>query len=222
MPTLLVIHSSADLKGSHTRALTDVVSDAWSKLSDQHRVVTRDLHRQKLPHLDFIEQHQPPESRGASILSREADALQDELLSELLEADALVVGAPMYNFGVPSTLKSWIDFVLVPGATAPSTRPKQPMAGRTVVIITSQGTSATEVRTSLMVDPLEAVFCTAMGMDSLVISADRTNDKISERSSRAFAETQDLCRETTKYIAKSIRVQREDITDVEKRSTSVQ
>lgn len=48
-----------------------------------------------------------------------AEALQDELVGELLGADVLLVGAPLYNYSVPSSLKTWIDHVDIPGRTAP-------------------------------------------------------------------------------------------------------
>ena len=48
------------------------------------------------------------------------DRYQELLVGELLAADVVLVGAPMYNWSVPSTLKAWIDWIHVPGLTAPA------------------------------------------------------------------------------------------------------
>ncbi|AKH68159.1 acyl carrier protein phosphodiesterase [Spongiibacter sp. IMCC21906] len=78
----------------------------------------RDLHSQPIPHLDG--------ERFAAFSSPEAElndyqkevlALSDTLISELKAAKVLILGVPMYNLGVPSTLKAWIDHVARAGQT---------------------------------------------------------------------------------------------------------
>ena len=49
-------------------------------------------------------------------------------------ADAVVIGAPMYNWGIPSTLKAWLDHICVLGTTMPIDGPTQPFAGKPVVV----------------------------------------------------------------------------------------
>lgn len=70
-----------------------------------------------------------------------AEALQQALVDELLAADVVVVGAPMYNYSLPSSLKAWIDHIHIPGVTAPFDGDTQPMAGRPAVVVTSRGGS---------------------------------------------------------------------------------
>jgi FMN-dependent NADH-azoreductase len=60
------------------------------------------------------------------------------LIDELEEADAVLIGAPMYNFSIPSTLKAWLDAVLLPGRTAGE---KPSVAGTPVVVVASRGGS---------------------------------------------------------------------------------
>jgi FMN-dependent NADH-azoreductase len=65
-----------------------------------------------------------------------AAALQREIVDELLAADVLLVGVPVYNFSLPSTLKAWVDRVHVPGWTFAG---PQPLAGRHAVLVTASG-----------------------------------------------------------------------------------
>lgn len=146
MPSLLQLDSSADLENSRSRAITATFADAWRELGADHTVVVRDLHREQLPHLADAALHLPASSRPHTDLPRapgfaEAEALQAELVEELLAADVVIVGAPLYNYSMPSTLKAWIDNIHIPGLTAPSDSPTQPLAGRPAVIVSSRGAS---------------------------------------------------------------------------------
>lgn len=78
----------------------------------------RDLAKDNLPHLDSntlkaIASRDPKETDA----HREAGRLSDKLTEELLASDLLVVVTPMWNFGIPSALKAWIDLVVRPGKT---------------------------------------------------------------------------------------------------------
>jgi FMN-dependent NADH-azoreductase len=140
VPNLLHLDSSADLSGSRTRALTATFAEAWRAAGPDHLVTRRDLHRDPLPHLADAALHWPPRLRPAgSAPPAEAETLQRELIDELLAADVLLVGAPLYNYTVPSSLKAWLEHVHVPGLTTPFDEPTQPLAGRPAVVVTSQG-----------------------------------------------------------------------------------
>lgn len=142
MPTLLQLDSSADLEHSHSRAITAAFADAWRAVGDDHTVTVRDLHRNPLPHLASSALHWPPRLRPEGPPPpAAAEALQQELIDELLAADVLLVGAPLYNYSMPSTLKAWIDHIHVLGVTAPFDLPAQPLAGRPAVVVTSRGAS---------------------------------------------------------------------------------
>ncbi len=128
MPSLLHIDSSADLTHSRSRALTAAFADAWRARGPEYTVVRRDLHVDQLPHLESSALHWAVADRTADEhVDPQADALRQEVIDELLAADVVVVGAPLYNYTVPSTLKAWIDRVHVPGVLAGGV---QPLAGR--------------------------------------------------------------------------------------------
>ena len=142
MPILLHLDSSSDLTASRSRAITQTFADKWRSLGDVHTVVYRDLHRDALPHLSDASLHFPPHLRPVHANpSAEQEELQAVLIAELLAADVVLIGVPLYNYSMPSTLKAWIDYIHVPAVTAPFTDPstQQPMAGRSVVLISSRG-----------------------------------------------------------------------------------
>lgn len=179
MPVLLRLDSSADLRGSRSRAVTSTFTEAWRACGPDHRVVERDLHRDPLPHLADPDLHWPPRLRpeGATPPAA-AERLQGELVEELLGADVLLVGAPLYNYTVPSTLKAWLDHVHVPGLTAPFDEPTQPLAGRSAVVVTSRGASydagSPTEGWDHAVPVLRLLLGTALGMDVSVITTSLT------------------------------------------------
>jgi FMN-dependent NADH-azoreductase len=147
VPQLLHLDSAAALKNSRSREITATFADTWRGLGPGYTVTRRDLHTDPLPHLADAVLHWPPHLRpeGAATASPEAlaaaQALQDELVGELLAADVVLVGAPLYNYSVPSSLKAWIDNIHVPGRTAPFGDSGQPLAGRPAVVVSSRGAS---------------------------------------------------------------------------------
>jgi FMN-dependent NADH-azoreductase len=142
MPNLLHLDSSADLARSRSRAVTASFAQAWRAAGAGHTVTYRDLHADPVPHLPDAALHWAPRLRPADAAPpAEAEALQQELLAELLAADAVVIGVPLYNYTVPSALKAWLDHIHVPGTTAPFDTADQPLAGRPAVIVTSRGGS---------------------------------------------------------------------------------
>ncbi len=137
MPTLLHIDSSADLAHSRSRALTAAFADAWRARGPEYTVVRRDLHVDPLPHLEASALHWAAADRTADeVVAPEAEALRQEVIDELLAADVLLVGSPLYNYTVPSTLKAWLDRVHIPGVLVGDV---QPMQGRPVVTVVSRG-----------------------------------------------------------------------------------
>jgi FMN-dependent NADH-azoreductase len=139
MTTLLHLDSSADLTGSVSRQLTARFAAGWTALG--HEVVRRDLFTEQPPHLPSNVLHWAPSLREAGESVDPAhDRYQEELVGELLAADVVMVGAPMYNWSVPSTLKAWIDWIHVPGMTAPG-GPEDPgaLAGKPIVIASGRG-----------------------------------------------------------------------------------
>ena len=130
---LLQIDSSALGAQSATRELTQAIVADWRAREPGIEVSYRDLDREPLPHLT-----------AASIGGDAAQlALREMLLAEFLGADVIVIGAPMYNFGIPSTLKAWIDRIAVAGRTFRySANGLECLAGGRKVIVASARGSA--------------------------------------------------------------------------------
>ncbi len=113
MSRILVIRSSANGEASVSNRLID----AYLAAHPEAHVTERDLDANPVPHvtsasLAGIGRHAPEGDKFA-----ETRALQDTLIAEVFDADLVVIGLPMYNFGMPSTLKSWFDFVGRAGTT---------------------------------------------------------------------------------------------------------
>jgi FMN-dependent NADH-azoreductase len=118
MPTLLHVDSSMRVEGSRSRALSGHFARNWQQAHPDGSVIYRDLAADPLPHFDlhaFTANLVADEDRTAA--QREARALTETLTGEVLAADEIVIGVPLYNFGAPSTLKAWIDRIVAPGVT---------------------------------------------------------------------------------------------------------
>jgi FMN-dependent NADH-azoreductase len=179
MANLLHLDSSADLENSRSRAIGHSFSEAWLAAAPGNSVTHRDLHRDPLPHLADAALHWPPRLRPAgSTVPADAEALQSSLIAELLAADALLVGAPLYNYSLPSSLKAWIDNIHVPAVTAPFDVDTQPLAGRPAVIVTSRGASYDPGSPTdgwdHEVPALRLILGTALGMNVTVIATNLT------------------------------------------------
>jgi FMN-dependent NADH-azoreductase len=116
--TILVVDSSPSGERSVSRRLTArVLSELKAKHPDS-TIVKRDLSADPFPHLDGLTIgafFTPPEQWNASLT--DAVRRSDAAIDEVLAADVIVVGAPMYNLGIPSGLKAWIDHIVRPGRT---------------------------------------------------------------------------------------------------------
>ncbi|MEL6549620.1 MAG: NAD(P)H-dependent oxidoreductase [Pseudomonadota bacterium] len=135
--TILRIDASARKEGSVTRDLTEKVT---ARLGAE-RVITRDL----TDGIDLLDEGwlaanwTAPEERSAA--QKAALAGSDTLIEELMAADTLVIGAPIYNFGVPAALKAWIDQVARAGITFKytDTGPQGLLEGKRAIIVTASG-----------------------------------------------------------------------------------
>ncbi len=137
---LLVINSSAAREGSISRTL---VEDAVSRLVEANlaaKVVRRDLGASPIPHLS-TETLAGVRGVPATAAEQRARALSDELIAELRAADTIVIGAPMYNFGVTTGLRAWFDHVLRAGETFSysDAGPQGLLPGKRVIVIESRG-----------------------------------------------------------------------------------
>ncbi|MBV2152857.1 FMN-dependent NADH-azoreductase [Kitasatospora sp. SUK 42] len=139
MPTLLHIDSSAVADGSVSREVTAAFRAAWLAEHPDGTVIHRDLAAAPIPHLELhgiTAGFAPAEAHSAEQAA--AFALREELMAELEGADAVVIGTPMYNFTIPSTLKAWLDQVILVGRTAG----EEPSAkGTPVTVVAARGGS---------------------------------------------------------------------------------
>jgi FMN-dependent NADH-azoreductase len=179
MPHLLHLDSSADPRTSTSRTVTAAFVDAWRGRGRGFTVTSRDLQSDPPPHLPDAALHWAPRLRTEGEAVDPADQeLQNGFLDELLAADVLLIGAPMYNWSLPSTLKAWIDHVHVLGTTVPFDTTDQPLSGRSAVIVSSRGASYDEATASAgwdhTVPPLELVLGRSFGMTVEVITVQLT------------------------------------------------
>jgi len=141
MSTVLVLTSSALGAASVSSQL---VQDAIALLRphDRHlRVITRDLGSNPIPHLTIESATALRGAEPANAAQAAARVLSDELIAELKAADILVVGAPMYNFGIASTLKTRFDHVLRAGITFKysGSGPVGLLEGKRAIVVESRG-----------------------------------------------------------------------------------
>jgi FMN-dependent NADH-azoreductase len=139
MATLLHLDSSLYPQGSASRDVTATFRKEWEAQHPDGKVIYRDLAAEPLPHLELdaaLAGFTAPDQRTAE--QSAAFVLREQLAAELEEADAVLIGAPMYNFTIPSALKAWLDQVIIMGRTAGE---KPSAAGTPVVVVASRGGS---------------------------------------------------------------------------------
>lgn len=142
MSTLLQLNTSIHGSQGQSSQLADEFVAAWQATHRQGKTLRRDLARHPVPHLTaerfaaFLAQ---PEQRSPAQAAAAADS--DALIEELQAADVIVIGLPMYNFGVPSTLKAYFDHVARAGITFRYTEngPVGLLRNKRAVIIATRG-----------------------------------------------------------------------------------
>lgn len=141
MTTLLKINSSILASGNANR-LVEAFVDGWRATHPNARIIARDLTRAPVPHLDettLTGFGTPAEQRTPA--QQAAVARSDALIAELQAADVIAIGVPMYNFGIPSPLKAWIDHVARAGITFKYTAqgPIGLLQGKQVYVLAARG-----------------------------------------------------------------------------------
>src|ERR1700680_3922069 len=137
---LLRIDSSAR-NVSVTRQLTARSAEEWKKNHPDGDVIYRDLSATKLPPITDDWSATRLEESKLTPAQRSYLSTSDELIEELRAADTVVIGAPMYNFSIPSSLKAWIDQIVRLGKTVGygPNGPQGLLARKKVIVITSRG-----------------------------------------------------------------------------------
>lgn len=141
MSKVLVLTSSALGDGSVSNKLAQ---DAVAKLraaDPSLQVVERNLGESHIPHLTQDSANVLRGGAPANQAQKDALDLSNALVEELKAADIVVIGSPMYNFGITSTLKAWFDHVLRAGVTFRYTEagPEGLLKGKRAIVIESRG-----------------------------------------------------------------------------------
>ena len=140
MTNLLVLTSSLSGDASVSNLLVEQTVAHVLAADPAATVVRRDLAADAVPHLTA---ETVAGVRAVATTPAEAEArdLSDALVAELKAADVIVIGAPMYNFSIPSTLKAWFDHVLRAGVTFSYSEagPKGLVTGKKVIVVEARG-----------------------------------------------------------------------------------
>lgn len=130
--TMKLLHLDASSLGQHSvsRELSAAIVGQLAREIPSLQITYRDLTAQPLPH-------------WTPVLDAESAAAQSgqQVMDEFKAADVIVIGAPMYNFSIPSQLKAWIDRVVVAGQTFRYTEngPEGLATGKRVIVASSRG-----------------------------------------------------------------------------------
>lgn len=142
MSTLLQINSSVFSGGGQSSQLADHYVATWKKSNPGAKVVTRDLATDAIPHLGGATVgafFTPADKRDDA--QKAAVALSDALVEEIKAADVIVIGAPMYNFNIPSVLKAYFDHIARAGLTFSYTEkgPVGLLTGKKAIVFSARG-----------------------------------------------------------------------------------
>ena len=129
-----LLHLDSSALGTHsvTRELSAAIVARWQDAIPGVAIEYRDLDKNPIAHLT-----------GGALSGEDAEAKSDSerTLAQFLDSDVVVIGAPMYNFGIPSTLKAWIDRVAVAGKTFRygENGPEGLAGGKKVIVASGRG-----------------------------------------------------------------------------------
>lgn len=137
---VLIVTSSANGAESVSSRLIDEFTVRLREAEPGLASVRRDIGAEPIPHLTERTVHAIRGKAPETPAERDAIALSDALIAELREADLIVIGAPMYNFGMASTLKTWFDHVLRARVTFRYTEagPEGLLEGKKAVVVESR------------------------------------------------------------------------------------
>jgi FMN-dependent NADH-azoreductase len=137
-----LLHIDASIQGerSISRALSARAAARWRDANPEGTVTYRDLAADPLPHLGpagaqarFVptDQHNPEQAASWAISA--------ELVGEVAAADTVLLGLPVYNYGPPSTVKSWVDHLVAPGLSMDPATGDGLLGGRELIVLEARG-----------------------------------------------------------------------------------
>ena len=140
MSHLLHIDSSIRGEQSISRRLTARAAAAWRASHPGGTVTYRDLGSDPLPHFDTaggLARLVPPEERTPG--QETSWELSRELIAEIREADTILLGLPLYNYGAPSSVKAWVDHLIAPGLSFDPATGAGLLGEREFLVLASRG-----------------------------------------------------------------------------------
>jgi len=141
MSQILLITSNPRLQ-SHSTKVARALADKLATRAPNAAVPVRDLTREPLPHIDdsFATGRALPADK-LTPAQRDVLALSDKLLNELFAADTIIIAAGMINFGIPSNLKAYIDYIVRPGVAFRYSEkgPEGLIKGKKVYLVLARG-----------------------------------------------------------------------------------
>lgn len=142
MATLLRINSSVFGDNGNSSVLTQEFVQRWKTQHPTGEVLVRDFAKEDVPHLDAVRVQalfSPAEGRTAA--QQAVLDYSDKIIAEIEAADVIVMGVPMYNFGIPSRLKAYFDHIARAGVTFKYTEtgPVGLLNNKPVYIIATRG-----------------------------------------------------------------------------------
>ena len=142
MNTVLCLNCSIQGDNSHSRQLSNKLLERIKKTYSSVKIVSRDLAKDPLPHLNGAQFNAfitPPEQRTSQ--QKVLASQSDDLIKEISDADTVVLALPMYNFGIPSQLKSYFDNLARAGMTFKytATGPVGLLTGKKALVLATRG-----------------------------------------------------------------------------------
>ena len=169
---ILKVDSSTNGGDSVSRELTDMIVEKLKSDNPDADIVTRDLGIEPLAHLN-------PITTGAIRMGEDdwtddmkaAAPAEKAILEEFLSADVVVIGAPMYNFTIPSALKSWIDRLGVPRVTFRYSEngPEGLAGGRKIIVASARGGNYGDDSPMDFQESLLETFFNFIGIDDITV-----------------------------------------------------
>ena len=190
-----VLHIDSGILGDHSvsRRLTAAIAAQLKSDHPEATVVYRDLVAEPAAQLSgahLIAANAKPEDVDQKLAAEVADGAK--ILEQFLAADTVIIGAPMYNFSLPSQLKAWIDRIAVSGKTFRYTEsgPEGLAGGKKIIVVSTRGGHYSEGPAAAM-DHQESYLKVMLGFlgvtdiefvraEGLNISADRKQYAIAE------------------------------------------
>jgi len=168
MNSILLIKSSLNGEQSHSNTLSQSLVKQLNAKGNV-TIVRRDLAKDNLPHLTQAEMGAwMTDIAQRSQEQTDLATISDDLIEELKNSDTIVVAMPMYNFGVPSTFKAWVDRVARAGITFQYTEngPAGLLKDKTVIVVASRGGIYAGTQKDSQTQYLKDVF-SFMGMEDI-------------------------------------------------------